>query len=340
MVCCGGRFWATAMKQYYFAGLAPEEQNAYRRLAQGLAQHRPQIEAGALAGGAGAAVRVMDAVLRDNPQLCFCGITGAGLLLSPQGISFHPKWLYTPEETQQLQTDLKAAANKILAPLLACKGDYEKEKRLHDYFVRTLRYQDCAREGSIGHHEAHTIIGPLLRHTGVCEGYAKAMTLLLRRAGVAAICVRGKAALDGVQEPHSWNCVWVDGAPCHLDVTWDNTVAQQGGAVRYDYLNLTDAEISLDHFDYEAPACTQQQHGYFRREGLEVQGKESLRALLKQAVLSGASALTFKVLPGKTGYPANLEAVVKNAVELAGIRRCSISVNPGQHVVMLAGMTN
>ena len=71
-----------------------------------------------------------------------------------------------------------------------------------------------------------------------------------------------------------------------------------------------------------------------------MQGKESLRALLKQAVLSGASALTFKVLPGKTGYPANLEAVVKNAVELAGIRRCSISVNPGQHVVMLAGMTN
>lgn len=328
------------MKQYYFAGLAQQEQNAYRQLAQGLAQHQTQIEVQALAGGADAAVRVMDAVLRDNPQLCFCGITGAGLLLSPQGISFRPKWLYTPEETQRLQIDLKASVESILALLLPCANDYEKEKRLHDYFVRTLLYQDCAQAGSIGHHEAHTIIGPLLRHTGVCEGYAKAVTLLLRRAGVAAICVRGKAALDGVMEPHSWNCVWLGGEPCHLDVTWDNTLAQQGGPVRYDYLNLADAQISLDHFDYEAPACTQQHNSYFYREGLEVRGKESLCVLLKQALAGGASALTFKILPGKTGYPANIEAAVKHAVELAGIRRCSIAVNPHQHVVMLAGITN
>ncbi len=117
----------------------------------------------------------------------------------------------------------------------------------------------------------------------------------------------GKAALDGTVQGHLWNCVWIGGAPYHLDVTWDNTLTRQGGPIRYDYMNMTDAEVARDHFDYHAPACTERQWGYFIREGLQVSGKGGLNVLLKEAVSRGTKSLTFKILPGKTGYPPDLE---------------------------------
>jgi hypothetical protein len=101
----------------------------------------------------------MDAVLKDNPQLCFSSVTDTELLISDKEISFRPEWMYAPEEVRQLRVDLSAAADNILARISSGASDYEKEKFLHDYFVRELRYQDCTKKDAIGHHEAHTAIG-------------------------------------------------------------------------------------------------------------------------------------------------------------------------------------
>ena len=47
----------------------------------------------------------------------------------------------------------------------------------------------------------------------------------------------------------------LDGRPYHLDVTWDINLSGVSG-IRYDYFNLADKEILLDHVpSMKYPAC-------------------------------------------------------------------------------------
>jgi hypothetical protein len=331
------------MKRYYYDRLNTEEQKAYRQLAAGLKDHQTEIDAEALTGGTESAVRVMDAVMCDSPGLCFTSVTGTGLVLSVRKISFRPTWVYAREEANSIRASLKSAAERILKRIPSGASDYDREKILHDYFVREMRYVDRPKEDTEANHRAHTVIGPLLESSGVCEGFAKAMTLLLRMAGVPAVYVRGRSAFNadgavtGADDGHSWLCVQIAGKAYHLDVTWDNTLSQSG-PVRYDYFNLSDADIALDHSEYQAPACPDGQSTYFHREGLLAASSGELGSLLRRAADNGAEALTFKLLPGRRGYPPDMNAALTKLLPAAGIVSCSIGLNERQRVMMLSSI--
>lgn len=93
----------------------------------------------------------------------------------------------------------------------------------------------------------HTAVGALLMGEAQCEGYAQAMTLLCRMAGIPCGVVTGTAdTSDGRTEPHAWNIALLDGETVYIDVTWDDQDAQ--GIIGHWYFGLTEAEIAAEHF--------------------------------------------------------------------------------------------
>lgn len=93
----------------------------------------------------------------------------------------------------------------------------------------------------------HTAAGALLMGTAQCEGYAQAMALLCRMAGIPCGVVTGTACTsDGRTERHAWNIALLDGETVYLDVTWDDQDTQ--GIIGHWYFALSEAEIEKDHF--------------------------------------------------------------------------------------------
>jgi len=120
--------------------------------------------------------------------------------------------------------------------------DYEKLICIHDLLARNVSYGNPSIE------DAHSIIGPLLQKTGVCEGIAKSFKYLLDGQGIPCDLVYGDGInpLDGSREPHMWNLVQFNGEWRHVDVTFDITI-RKNNVLRYDYFMLADSSIELDH---------------------------------------------------------------------------------------------
>ena len=114
-----------------------------------------------------------------------------------------------------------------------------------------------------------TIYELLHDHRAVCEGYARASQYLLNQLGVHTLYICGTAGHDGTSESHAWNVVRVDGDYYQLDVTWGDPLNDDGSQTKsYDYLCITEEEISRDHTANwaEYPSCTKIDRNYYVME--------------------------------------------------------------------------
>lgn len=104
----------------------------------------------------------------------------------------------------------------------------------------------------------YTILGPLLNHTGICEGYAKLLKYFCDAVGIQCFIISGKGTdnIRNITENHSWNVVTLDGFHFHhIDVTWDSVRKQNN--VHNDYYLRGDAFMMRDHYwsDNNLPPC-------------------------------------------------------------------------------------
>lgn len=77
----------------------------------------------------------------------------------------------------------------------------------------------------------------------VCQGYALLTYEMMRQAGIPVKIVEGTSR--GIA--HTWNLVQLGGKWYHLDTTWDDPVPDEAGRIAYNYYNLTDPQIRIDH---------------------------------------------------------------------------------------------
>lgn len=85
---------------------------------------------------------------------------------------------------------------------------------------------------------AHSILGVFDGRGAVCEGYAKALQLLLTFSGVENYYVRGIANGGG----HAWNLIKLDDGEWYwCDPTWDDDKYADYG-IKYSYFCVTDTE--------------------------------------------------------------------------------------------------
>ena len=150
----------------------------------------------------------------------------------------NPTYLYSQADYGTMVARLRSLLKTVRERMSAVPTAPERELWIHDLLCKKVVYVDDGPE-------SHTIIGPLLKGRGVCEGIAEAAKLLLDACGIPTLKISGIARKkDGTNEPHAWNVVLINGKWYHLDVTFDLTIARDH--IRYDYFNLSTKEILKD----------------------------------------------------------------------------------------------
>lgn len=122
----------------------------------------------------------------------------------------------------------------------------ENIKAVHDYIINNAKYDEAYLTDE-SKYMSNNAYGALVEGYAICSGYADAMSLFLERMDV----INHKVSND----KHVWNMVYIDGKWLHLDLTWDDPIANNGrNYLRYDYflinneglLKLDTTEHSFD----------------------------------------------------------------------------------------------
>ncbi len=155
-----------------------------------------------------------------------------------------------PAESQNAESEqMTAIAREIVTSSMT---EYEKVKAIHDYLVVHVNYDyDNLAAGTLPD-TAFTAEGALLLHSAVCEGYAKAFSLLCREAGIEEQLIYGTADDGTGVQTHAWNQVLVDGEWYNIDVTWDDPLLNgqavtDGSNMIYEYFLVPDTTLSGNH---------------------------------------------------------------------------------------------
>lgn len=207
---------------------------------------------------------MFNCVLYDNPEI-FWVDSSYSFSKSPFGIFVEPDYRCSAEEIKSKKIEIKTAVNRITALSGSSASDFGKEKFFHDYICKNTVY-DLSTYDDFGD-SAYSVF---VDGKAICEGYSRAMKMLLDAVGIYNYLVVGNTQNDeGETEGHMWNVVSVNGELYHIDLTWDDCDGELG-EISYLYFNMTDEDIRKDHFDivpYDNN-CTSERYNYFSVNGL------------------------------------------------------------------------
>lgn len=207
---------------------------------------------------------------------------------------------FSAREISACAVEMKSAVEEIFDGISADMSEYRRELYLHDALIERCEYADNLNDGE-DNFRVYTSLGGLVDGYAVCEGYSRAMQVLLSSAGIQAYYVLG----IGNEELHMWNTVKIDNEWYYLDVTWNDN---ESYGANYDYFNLT-TDQALDsrtisplyweltedeicgktgeyaaNFNMFVPECVVKDWGFYQQRSITVTGfdRENLN-LIAQA---------------------------------------------------------
>lgn len=224
----------------------------------------------------------------------------------------------SPRQCEQGLQRLGERAEECVSKLTPGMTEYQREQAVHDFVVARCTYDHEALEHADdwkGWWQTFTAYGALVEGKAVCEGYARAVQLLLSYAGMKSAVIRGVSE----NQRHMWNVVQVEGDWYHLDPTWNDS-RDQG---EYFYFNLSDKQISADHqmdppasditqeqwaqtdqepllYNLFRPECVSARQNYFQREGFLLDSFDG------ESDAQAAEALQTAVTQGKSVFPIRI----------------------------------
>lgn len=229
------------------------------------------------------------AVLYDNSEFFWVDIK-YNFIDYGDSIEFMPDYRMESEQANKMSAALNNEIDKIVKSAENFTTDYEKELFFHDYVCEVTTYTEVDMDD--------TAYSALINGKAICEGYSRAMQVLLDRAGIENYLVVGDGKTEDGTEPHMWNIVEIDGKNYHLDATWDDT----GSETDYGYLyfNVTDDFISRDHLNIK-PAnnnCAYMDSNYFVMNNLYVESFKNYDSLVSPVAeaLKNSSDNTVEIL--------------------------------------------
>lgn len=154
--------------------------------------------------------------------------------------------------------ELKSAVSTALQCVDSSMSDEEKVLAIHDWLVLHTVY------GTSNGNDAYTAYGVLVDGTGVCDGYARSIDLLLSEENIPSF----EIVSTGMN--HAWNMVEINGSWYHLDATWDDPqvtsasgAADLAGFVSYSNILQTDAGITATgHSGWDSSGITATSNQY------------------------------------------------------------------------------
>lgn len=143
----------------------------------------------------------------------------------------------------EMKKKLEQKACEIVASNIAKDmPPYMKVYAIHNYIINNCKYAEDYDTNSDPVY--YTAYGALVNGKAVCDGYASAASLLFNMCGIENIKITGESKGVG----HAWNLIKLDDDYYHIDTTWDDPVSYTGlSYLKYDYYNLNDEQMSVDH---------------------------------------------------------------------------------------------
>ena len=284
--------------RYHYEKLNPEERMAYDNILERLPGFPESIKLEDLS--AEGLDHVFSALVLDQPLLFQISTTNyTKLTQGGMATAFMPEYRLSREEYAARCEALAGAVEAFTVP--ADGSEFDRELILHDRLVR-----QCAYAENFTQAEKSTAYGALVEGSASCEGYARAIQLLLDLQGIDCCIVTGDATnAAGESVGHAWNQVRIDGEWYHLDATWNDPVTDDGSHVTsHAYFNLTDGEIGLTHeIKAEYNPCTATGANYFVRKGLEFgalsrAAEDALAKAVREGMAAGDNAAELRFTDG------------------------------------------
>lgn len=246
--------------KFYYEKLDNIEKHAYNEIITNIYGMPEEIEIPAI--NADQLDRVFTAILMDNPDLFF---VGRKCTLSSKMLKTYcaVEYIITKDEYPAQRDEIAQAAQRVIAGLSNPEDEWQTELEIHDYIVDNCRYE--LSEPKL---VCSSVYGVLVNGYAACEGYSRTAKLLFDEVGIESAMVSGiSKSFDGIEGPHMWNAVKINGDFYYLDCTWDDPITDEGKDVRlYSYFNVTTKMISKTHskFSYNF-VCIKTAENYYVR---------------------------------------------------------------------------
>lgn len=211
----------------------------------------------------------------DCPELCAVGneYTIGYLQDEPEYANYVELEYIMPVSRQE---ELIAAAWELADQ--AYGSEFQREWFLHDRLCQRVTYDEEAEQ-------CHNAWGALMDGRAVCNGYARALTLLWRMSYLPCGMVHGQLSDGAKWGEHAWNLVRVSGQWAMTDATNNDQDGQ--GLVTHWYFNVTDADMAMDYRredQWRLPDCTDESVGWHARTGRLVAEEEDMEAMVMAAL--------------------------------------------------------
>lgn len=305
--------------RYYYSQLNKSEQAIYKVFYKGVMERKDIIPI-PVKGKVTEEIfdRVFSAVTRDNPLIYFLNQSACNVAQDAFGhTAICPQYFFSKAKIKEYNRKIEKAVNNLAASLKLTEGtEYEKELKVHDWMCNSVSYDYDGADinNPVRFMEAHNIIGVFAHHRAQCEGIAKAVKVLLNAVDIKCIVATGDAEGNGQNGPHAWNIVNIDGKAYQLDVTWDiGTIGQAKNRMAYDYFNLTDEVIGVDHvMDTNLPKCDNVESNYFVKNKCYFKTKIQAMAYVTMKLKRGDMDLYFRVSP-----KMNIKSLINDIINYA-----------------------
>ena len=150
------------------------------------------------------------------------------------------------DTASNLEKSIKVFNNevdKIIKNAKKYKKNYDREKYVHDYLVKNIKYDKNATMNQSAY-------SALINKKTICAGYARAFQYIMIKLEIPTYYVVGISNVN-----HAWNMVLLDDGYYNVDLTWDNSDLS-----RYKYFNKTDKDFSSTHtrtgLSLKLPKCS------------------------------------------------------------------------------------
>ena len=272
---------------YFRAKLSATSQTAYDNLYFGFLSYKRSIRIPNIA--IDEIQDIFQDVLLDNPIIFFVESATYQIVNQQYCNMVTPKYRF---DKMKVESTLCAISKKCIEFISGSQNlpELSKEEKVHNYLANTVVYDYAFKSSSF------ECVGPLLFGRGVCEGISKATKLLLDLLEIPSLIVIGKSIQnfsDG--EMHAWNLVQINDCYSHLDVTFDITL-MENEIERFDYFNLSDDEISLDHLilTKDVPHCNLSRC-YYKTHNLIMYMQKDFYVFLEKQLASNNKDVVFKL---------------------------------------------
>lgn len=139
--------------------------------------------------------------------------------------------------------------------------NYDKVKAVHNWMIRHVKYDyNRLLTGTIPQ-VSHTAKGALIKKVAVCDGYAHAFQMVMKKLGISCRFVVGRSGRIG----HGWNMVKLGGKWYHVDVTFDDPIvngSNKNTKPYYTYFLKSTSVMKKTHSWVKSryPACTSKKY--------------------------------------------------------------------------------